>query len=128
MWKLPISFVNQAPGLAAGLPGKYDSVLLTTDGFLSSVKDSGFSSRVSEVDVAESAGKSLLADQRCKKDLTKRLARISECQHGASCFFFTFCFLPSPSQIFIPRLLSSSREDHEMAGLWKRVSEDGHRR
>ncbi|CAG5120964.1 unnamed protein product [Candidula unifasciata] len=78
---------EEARGLTTGPPGKYASecLLLTTEGFLSSVKDSGFSSRVSEVDTAEGAGNSILADQNYKRDLTKRLARISECQHDEKC-------------------------------------------
>ncbi|XP_059154731.1 sodium-dependent phosphate transport protein 2A-like [Physella acuta] len=72
-------------GLATGASLK--SVMLTTDNLPTlGSKDSGFSSRVSEVDAGEteeSGRRSLLKVHR--KDLEKRLTRISECQNDSGC-------------------------------------------
>ncbi|XP_013060704.2 sodium-dependent phosphate transport protein 2A-like [Biomphalaria glabrata] len=82
-----IDITDQAHGLASGplLPKKGSpNGALTTDIYKDS-KDSGFSSRVSEVDGVETDERKrrmLLTDQ---KALATRLTRISECQNDDSC-------------------------------------------
>ncbi|CAL1526046.1 unnamed protein product [Lymnaea stagnalis] len=76
---------DKARGLTTG-PPLLSNGLLTTDNLQGS-KDSGFSSRVSEVDGAETeedrSRRSLLKEHR--KELASRLTRISECQNDEGC-------------------------------------------